>query len=196
MLDSIRQITIAEVMLLFVLLFVVPITATLLLRLRRYEAQFGQLKGKAKKAAPAAAAPAAKAAEDDVPKNVYPYRSRPFLTAPEKDCLAALREALGDQVEVYPKVALWETVESSDANPGFARRLHDKDFDFLVCDFRTGQPLTAVMFKPAKGKPAGPIDEIKRICEAAGANVVFIDQAEDYDAAKLKAELGLPDLEL
>lgn len=200
MLDSIRQITIAEVMLLFVLLFVIPLTAALLVRLRRYEARFGRLAGREDRAAvpvsAPAAAPDAKPAGDEASGNAYPYRERQFLTAPEKACLAALREALGDQVEVYPKVALWELVEPTEANPDFAQRLHGKDFDYLVCDAQTGQPLTAVMFKPARGRPAGPVDEIRRICGAAGANVVFLDQADDYDAAGLRAALDLPDIDL
>jgi hypothetical protein len=200
MMDAIRQITIPEVALVFILLFVLPLLLLLTLRLRRFEAQFGEPSGGEKKtgkpdapvSAPAAAAPA----EDAVPDNVYPYKVKTFLSPSDRACLEAMREALGDEVDVFPKVALWELVETTDKAPGYLKRLHDKDYDFLVCDRRTGQPLTAVMYNPGKGRPAGRIDEIKKICRAAGANVVFIDQAAEYDADSLKKALGLPELDL
>ncbi len=201
MMDAIRQISISEVALLFILLFVLPLLALLVRRLRAYEALFGDLpdekKKEKKKAAAAAPAPAAAAStEDAVPGNVYPYRAKAFLSPSDHACLEAMREALGDEVDVFPKVALWELVESTDKAPGYLNRLHDKDYDFLVCDRRTGQPLTAVMYNAGKGRPAGRIDEIRKICKAAGANVVFIDQKAEYDADSLKEALGLPDLDI
>lgn len=197
--DIISQISISEVVLVFNLIFVLPALAYLLLRLRKYENQFGMLqedpkKEKKKKAEEPAAAPTASGTKIDL--GVYPYRACTFLTSPEKSCLEALVGALGSEVHVFPKVALWETVESTDAEPGYRERLHGKDFDFLVCDRLTAQPMTAIMFRPGKGRPSGPSDEVKKICAAAKVNLVFIEQAEVYDAAKLKAELGIPDLEL
>lgn len=192
------QITISEVTLLFVLIFVLPGMAFLLWRLRKYENMYGQLPTDKKKKKPKEEKPqpAADSPKNTVPDDVFPYRSREFLSPPEKACLAGLREALGPEVEVFPKVALWETLESTDKNPGFQERLHGKDYDFLVCDKRTGKVLTAVMFKPGKGKPAGPVDEVKKISAAAGANVVFIEMREGYDAKELKAVLGIPELDL
>ncbi|MCL2001221.1 MAG: DUF2726 domain-containing protein [Planctomycetes bacterium] len=198
MLDIIAQITISEVMLLFVLLFVLPTTTFLILRLRRYENLFGELpntvgKKKAKPPEQPKTAPLAVGATA-VPTDVFPYKIRAFLSSADKACLQAMREALGPDVEVFPKVALWETIESADKNPGYLERLHGKDYDFLVCDRKTGQPLTAVMFKPGRGRPTGAVDELKRICAAAKANVVFIDMLENYDAKMLKDALGIPDL--
>ncbi len=200
MMDILSQITLSEVMLLFVLLFVLPAMAYLLWRLRMYEKLFGELPAGAGRKAPPSPPPPAAAVlaggAPDAPPDVFPYRTRVFLSPPEKACLAALREALGPEVEVFPKVALWETVEPTDRNPGFLERLKGKDYDFLVCDRKTGQPLTAVLFKPGKGRPAGPVDELKRICAAAKANLVFIDMAENYDARKLKEALGIPELDI
>ena len=203
MMDAIRKITISEVILLFILVFVLPLLTLMLLRLRKYETMYGALPEKKKKgkksdrtddAPVAAAAPAP--AEDAVPADVYPYKAKAFLSPADHACLVAMQEALGDEVDVFPKVALWELVEATDKAPGFLKRLHDKDYDFLVCDKRTGQPLTAVMYNPGKGRPAGRVDEIKKICKAAGANVVFIDMAEQYDVDSLKEALGLPDLDI
>lgn len=202
MMDILRQITLSEILLLFVLLFVLPGMGYLVLRLRKYENLFGMLpddKAKGRKIKPdvqeepvATAAPNVPAVPDDV----FPYRSRAFLSPADRACLSAMQEALGGEVEVFPKVALWETVESTDKNPGYHERLRGKDFDFLVCDRSTGKILTAVMYKPGKGRPAGAVDELKRICAAAGANMVFIDMAEEYDVKTLKDALGIPDLDI
>lgn len=201
--DVIGKITIAEVILLFLLIFILPTMALLLLRLRKYEKLFGDLpeeekKGKKKKkkakADDAAQTPAPK--EEEPPAEGYPFRSKPFLTQPERDCLAAIREALGPDVEVYPKVALWETVEPEDNEKAAAERLHGKCYDFLVCDRQTGKALTGVMFNPGRGRPAGGADELRKICKAAEAPVVFIDMAEKYDAKSMKSALGIPDLDL
>ncbi|MCD7895966.1 MAG: DUF2726 domain-containing protein [Planctomycetaceae bacterium] len=198
--EIISQVTLSEVILLFILVFMLPMMALLILRLRKYETLFGDLpeekkKGKKKRKKkddipePAAAAPA-------VPADVFPYKAKPFMSQSDHKALAAMREAYGGDVEVFPKVALWETVETTDKTPGFAERLHDKCYDFLICDARTGQPLTAVMYNPGKGRPAGRIDDLKKICAAAGANVVFIDMADNYDAAGIKKALGIPELDL
>lgn len=200
MLEILAQTTLSEIMLLFVLLFILPATAYLLLRLRRYESRYGLLtnaKGGKKKAPPPEPVPAAEAKlSPSVPADSFPYRSRLPLSAAELSCLAALRGALGPDVEVFPKVALWEVVEATEKDPGYFARLTGKACDFLVCDRKTGRPLTAVMFKPGKGRPAGPLDELGRICAAAQANVVFIDMAEEYDAGSLKKALGIPELDL
>lgn len=197
MMEIIGKITISEVMLLFILFFVLPGMAFLVHKLRRYEVEFGPLpelkkKKKVKKEEPAPA-PASKA---DAAQAPFSYRLATFLSPADKACLGALREALGGEVEVFPKVALWEVVEPSDGNTAVAERLHGKDFDFLVCDKKTGQPLTAVAYKPGKGRPAGPTDDLKKICAAADANVVFIEMAENYDAKTLKDALGIPELEI
>ncbi len=196
--DIISQISISEVVLVFNLIFVLPALAYLLLRLRKYEARFGILRESPEKGGGrnAEEPPPPSAAGSKTDAGVYPYRARTFLSSPEKSCLEALAGALGQEVHVFPKVALWETVEATDAEPGYRERLHGKDFDFLVCDRLTAQPMTAIMFRPGRGKPAGPSDEVKKICAAAKVNLVFIDQAEEYDAARLKGELGIPDLEL
>ena len=200
MMDILSKITVSEVLLLFVLLFVLPGMGYLVMRLRKYEALFGFFpddKKKAKKPEPAAAETAAKTEPAaGVPDDVFPYRSKAFLSPADEACLGAMREALGDEVEVFPKVALWEFVESTDKEAGYLQRLHGRDVDFLVCDRKTGRPLTAVAYNPAKGRPAGPVDELKKICDAAEANIVFIDMAEEYDAKSLKEALGIPELDI
>ena len=205
MMDILGQITISEVLLLFVLLFVLPGMAHLLLQLRRYESLYGLLPargGKGRRAREAASASSAsdsdetrESAAPPAEPDVYPYRLRMFLSPADKACLAAMREALGPEVDVYPKVATWELVEPSESIPGVMERLYGLDFDFLVCDRRTGQPLTAVAYNPGKGRPAGNADRLKRICAAAGCNVVFIDMAEEYDSESLKKELGIVDFD-
>ncbi len=204
MLDAIRSITISEVILLFILLFVLPLLYLMVKRLRKYEAQFGDISekdGKDGQSGPAAPAAPAKPggtgpAEEAVPDNVYPYKTKTFLSPADRACLLAMQEAMGEEVDVFPKVALWELVDSTEKAPGYLKRLHDKDYDFLVCDRRTGRPLTAVMYTAGKGRPAGKIDEVKKICKAASVPVAFIDMAEKYTADSLKKALGLPDLDL
>lgn len=199
--DIIKQASISEVVLLFNLLFVLPTLAFLLLKLRKYETLFGALpdekKKKKKKAKPEPPPPPANP-EKKATDGKYPYQLAVFLSPPERSCLSALETALGAEVAVYPKVALWEWVEPTDKDPDYRDRLHGLELDFLVCDRRTGQALTAVMFKAVKGRPAGKIDEIKKVCEAAGAKLVFVEFVEggEYDPAKLKKELGIPDLDL
>lgn len=201
MMEIIGKTTISEVILLFLLLFVLPVTALLVLRLRQYEKLYGVLvpEGKSGKKAKKKAetevekeAPAAKGESSDG----YAYRARVFLSPAERTCLRVMREVLGKDVDVYPKVALWETVEPMDPTQANINRLHGQDYDFLVCDQKTGQPLTAVMFKGGRGGRGGAAGELTKICEAAGASVIFIDMAEEYDAAKMKQALRIPDLEL
>lgn len=201
MMEIVSKTSISEVILLFNIIFILPMMALMLLRLRKYETLFGQLpeedRKKKRKKGKQEPEPAQSAAPDPdaVPDDVYPYKTRMFLSPADRACLAALREALGE-VEVYPKVALWELVEATEKAPGYAKRLRGLDFDFLVCDRGTGTPLTAVMYKPGKGRPAGDIDELQKIYGSAGANVVLIDMAEEYDAKTLKDALGIPDLDL
>jgi hypothetical protein len=197
MLDAISQITISEVILLFVLLFVLPGMGYLVFNLRKYEKMAGrppatEKKKKKKKDEPPPPPPAPK----KVPDNVFPYRTRPLLSPPERACLIALREVMGADYDVFAKTALWERIEPTDQDPGYAERLRGLAFDFLICDRDTGEPLTAIMFNPGKGKPAGPADLLRKICEAAGVHAVFIDLAEQYDAKKLKEALGIPDIDL
>lgn len=195
MLEIIGQISIPEVVLVFVLVFLLPINFILVRRLRQYELREGG--GPKPKAAKASWREEASGASPvPAPPDVYPYKAKPVLTPPEKNCLDALRAAFGDEVEIFPKVAAWSNIEPTDPNPGFAQRLQGKAYDYLVCDRRLGQPLTAVMFKPGKGRPAGPVDELKKLCAAAGVNLVFIDAAERYDANSLKDALGIPDLDI
>ncbi len=52
------------------------------------------------------------------------------------------------------------------------------------------------MYKPGRGRPAGAVDELLKICKAAEASVVSIDMAEQYDVKSLKDALGIPDLDL
>lgn len=202
LMEIVGKIGFSEVVLLFLLIFVLPVTALLLLRLRKYEALFGELpeekksgkkkkkKAKEKEPEPQPESPRAEHS------GAVAFRSRPFLTPEDRACLAAMRQALGPEVEVYPKVALWETVEPVERDAESAKRLQGKCLDFLVCDKQTGKALTAVMFNPGKGRPAGGIDEIRTICGIAGASVVFIDMAEKYDAKSLKKALGIPELDI
>lgn len=198
MMDVISKTTISEVILLFVLLFLLPMTTLLVLRLRRYEKVFGSLPDEekpsrgAKKKNANASDESPPAVKEEVPDG-YEYRARVFLSPAERTCLRVMREVLGKDVDVFPKVALWETVEPMDSTQANISRLHGKDYDFLVCDQKTGQPLTAVMFKGGRGSRGG---ELTKICEAAGASVIFIEMAEEYDAAKMKQALRIPDLEL
>lgn len=198
MADILRRTGIAEVILLFNLLFVLPTLALLLLRVRKYEARFGPPGGKEKgEARPKAETPPPPNAERTT-DGKYPYRRALFLSPPERSCLAALETALGPEAAVHPKVALWEWVEPTDKDPDYRKRLHGLALDFLVCDRRTGQALAAVMFKPAKGRPSNGLSETRKICEAAGAKLVLVEFVEDgeYDSARLKKELGIPDPDL
>lgn len=200
--EVLGKITVSEVMLFIVLVIILPMMALLLRRLRQYETLHGDLpaperKPRGKKAAAKnAEPPAPDAKESPADADGYAYRSGVFLTSADRACLAAMREALGNEVDVYPKTALWEVVEPSEPGKGGAERLHGLAFDFLVCDARTGGVLTAVMYRPGKGRPAGRVDEVKKICAAAGANVVFIDMAESHDAKSLKDALGIPELDI
>lgn len=200
MMEVIGKISIAEVILLFLLLFVLPTLFLLVMRLRKYEAMFGQLpkeakRGKKKKKKDADEEQANEGAAPEALEG-YPYRSKTFLSPADRACLVAMREALGPDVDVFPKVALWETVEPTEKDEAYRARLSDKCYDFLVCDKATGKALTAVMYKPGRGRPAGGIDELKNVCKAAEANVVFIDMAEKYDGKSLKDALGIPELDL
>ena len=197
MMDAVRQTTISEAILFFVLLFVLPGMAFLIWNLRKYEKM---LNGRGKPAEKGKMNEQGKTSSSSPPQKsdgIFPYKPRQFLSPHETACLAAMREVLAaDAVDVFAKTALWELVEPADKDPVYAERLHGLDFDFLVCDRITGQPLTAVMFNPGKSRSNGQADLLRKICEAAGTHVVFIDMAESYDAKSLKESLGIPDLEM
>ncbi len=213
MLEILGNISLSEVILIFLLIFLFPVMGLLIQRLRRYEAEFGDLpaskkkwgkkkdKGEDRGREPEAVTektglvspPVLNDLDEDLGSDVYPYRQKAFLTGGDKACLAAMREVYGPDVEIFPKVALWETVEPTVGGVAHSRRLFDKDFDFLICDARTMKPLTAVLYNPKKGPAAGRVDEIRRICQAAATNVVFIDTNEKYDAKQLRRALGVPE---
>lgn len=199
MTNALAKASISELFLLFILIFVLPLMTLMLLRIRRYEQLYGLLPEKEKKKKGGGEKQREPAPDDDAApdwdQSKYPYVAKAFLSPADRACLEALRQALGE-VEVYPKVALWELVDSAGESPEYAERLRGKDLDFLVCDRRTGMPLTGVQYRPGKGRPSGPADELERICKAAGTSLVFIDMAEEYDVKTLKDALGIPDLEL
>ncbi len=103
---------------------------------------------------------------------------------------------MGGDVSVYVKVALWSLVQSTDKNPGYFERLAGKSVDFLVCDASTGKPFTAVCFEPGKDVPRGPVDEMIKICKAAGLYLVFLPMADSYDAKTLKKLLNIPEFDM
>lgn len=196
--DILGNMAISEVVLWFVLIFLLPMIVVILRRLRRYEDLYGLLGPKKKKKKkveePPPAAPAAPAAPP-VPANVFPYRARTFLDPSEAGCLKAVIGAMGEGVLVFAKTALADLAESTDANPGFADRLKGLSVDYLVVDQRTGKPFTAVQFEPEKGAPRGARDAVKGVCEAIGLHLVFIPRGE-YEAGDLKKLLGIPELDM
>lgn len=204
MMDVLSRISVAEIALLANIIFILPGFALLLRQLMKYEKLYGDLpsskktkKKKAEEPAPAPATPAEPAKK--VNTGIFPFESKPFMSPADAACLGALAGALGD-VNVFPKVALWELIQvkkdKNEDTEGQQERLYGKMLDFLVCDRTTCKPMTAVLFNPGKGRPAGPVEELKSICKAAEVNLVFIDQKEEYDVAALKQELGIPDLDV
>ena len=200
MVEVIGKAAISELILLFVLLFVIPLLVFLLRRLRAYENQYGPLlkkrgKGKKKKEK----IEKEKAPEADQPEevpDVYPYRMKSFITPPERACLEALSTAFGPDVKIHVKVALWGLVESTDKEPGYHARLTGKYIDFLLCDAATDKAFTAVCFEPGKGKIRKAYDELESICQAAGLHLAFLPMADDYDADELKNLLDIRDIDL
>ena len=195
MMEIFGQTSISEVILLFVLLFAVPLMAVLLRRLRNCEKQLGEGRGgkKKKKKSKDTVARTDASGKPSVPPDVFPYREKVFLTPPERACLEALNETFGREVRIYAKVALWELAESTDKNPGFSERLADKSVEFLICDAATGKPFTAVCFEQDAGGPQGRNDDLRMICKAIGLHLVFLPQADEYDAAALREQLNIPD---
>ncbi|MDR3211792.1 MAG: DUF2726 domain-containing protein [Planctomycetota bacterium] len=199
MLDLIGSASLSEVVLLFEIIFILPLIAYLLVRLRKYEARLagdGDDKKKKKKKEPEKAAPAKADKKPAVPADVFPYQTKSFMDPTEKSCLESLSEALGGDTRIYLKVALSELVQSTDPNPGFQDRLSQRSVDFLVCDGATGKPLSAICFEPGKKTPTGQKDDLVAICQAAGLPLVFIPQQEKYDVKKLREALNIPDLSL
>ncbi len=198
--DIIRQITISEVILLFNLVFVLPAMALLILQLRKYERQFGPLpeetKKKSRKKKEKEDTAAAAALFSPANPDKYPYAAKNFLSAGDIACITALEEAFGPDVRVSPKVALWETIEPTEKDAEYRDRLHGRNYDFLLSDKALGQPLSAIMYRPVSGPAIAKSDEMKKICAAAGMQLVFIEQAAEYNTENLKNELGIPNFDL
>ncbi|MDR1613789.1 MAG: DUF2726 domain-containing protein [Planctomycetota bacterium] len=197
--DIVGGMSIAETVLWFVLIFILPMIAIILNRLRRYEELYGLLGPKRKKAKgppkPAPAAPAVSAAPA-VPGDVFPYRAAVFLDPSEIDCLGAIGAAMGEGVLVFAKTALSALAESTDANPGYAERLKGLAVDYLVVDAKTGKPFTAIRFEPEKGAPSGARDAVRGVCAAMGLHLVSIPRKGGYDAKELRKLLGIPELDI
>lgn len=161
---------------LFLLLFVLPMLALLVRRLRRYEMLYGVLKEEGrKKRKKKAEEPAVQEEPQPVlpedeppPDNTYPYASRTFLSPADKACLAALREAFGPDVDVFPKVAVWEVVEPTEKAIGYANRLRGLLFDYLICDAKTGQVLTGIAYNPGRGVLPGLSTNSRRFATLPG----------------------------
>lgn len=198
--ELLGQTGISEAILLFILIFIIPLLGYLLLKLRRYENQYGVIylrgKKKKKKKKPEPPPKEMKPEKPSVPPDVFPYETKPFINPSEQMLLDALYEAIGGDIMIYTKVALSGLVQSTDSNPGFHDRLADKYVDFLICDKQTGNPFTAVCLEPGKKAPKGPTEELAKICQAANLHLVFLPQADSYDTAKVKKLLDIPDLGL
>ena len=186
MVEILGQARVTEAILFFVLVFILPMTAIILLKLRKYEAMYGVIPrgdrkaGDRKRARERPEPPKA----DPIKPDVFPYRKKAFLEPSDRLCLQALEEAMGEGTRIHAKVALWEVVQSMDRNPGYAERLRGKMVDFLLCDAATSQPFAAVSHEPGGG-------ELAKICAAAETHLVLIPRADAYDPARLRETLGV-----
>ena len=197
MIEQIRQAALSEIMLLFVLIFIMPAIVILLFRLRRYETLYGELE-------PAKKNKAEKKKKDELTQekenkplpalNNFPYQKRTMLQPPERNCLKALEEVMGDDTRIFAKVAISQLIETSDVDPGYNSRLSGKYFDFLLCEYDTCQPFTAIMLVDRKQKNRGQDKELDNICEAAEMHVIKIPAQDSYTAEEVRKIIGLPDI--
>lgn len=191
--ELLSQVAISEIMLLFVLLFIVPILVILVLKLRACESFMANMSPEKKKPAETAEPVPAASARPPVPPDKFPYKVKQLLQSAERGCLASLHTVMGEGTSVYPKVALWSLVEPSESDPGYMERLTNKFFDFLLCDNLTGQPFSALAFEQTDREGKKALEEMKKICEAAGVHLILLPRRDQYDSALLRKIMELPE---
>ena len=189
---------IAEIILLFILLFLIPVVFLLLREMRRLEQRLqGGLPPEPKTSSATrafleTAIPPPKA-DSPPPPAAFLYQRRALLSAAEISFRDAAQALMGQDTLLLPKVSLSALVESADSHPAHAERLAGKTVDFLVCDRPTGHPTAAVFFQGA-AVPRGTLDEAEKICKAANVSFVRLPFKDSYDAETIRKALGLPEL--
>jgi len=177
--------TIAEIILLFILLFIIPFVF-LILRENRKLNQY--LRSGLPPEPPKPAPPP--------PPAAFLYQRRALLSEAEISFRDTAQTLMGQDTLLLPKVSLSALAEPDGSHPVHAERLAGKTADFLVCDRPTGHPTAAIFFQPAPGSatPRGYLEEAEKICKAADISFVRVPSRNSYDAETVRKALGLPEL--
>lgn len=122
-----------------------------------------------------------------------PYARRPeLLSAAERNLLAALRDAAGPGVEVWPRVGAADVLDvrrgtGRGRTRRARRRIAGTRIDFLLCTAADTCPLLVVQ----RGEQARDKRDrrLEGACAAAGLALLRVPPRDDYDAAALREEL-------
>lgn len=123
------------------------------------------------------------------------YQKRDFLFAPEERLfLAALRQAVGEDYEVFGKIRADAILTPRPTGRGNPREdsgdpLAGYHFDFVLCRKEDLAIACAVRlqdhFPTGRNKPQEPADILKQACQAAGLPLVGFATQPMYDAHEI-----------
>ncbi len=127
------------------------------------------------------------------------YQKRDFLFSPEERLFhAALKQAVGDDYEVFGKIRAGDVVflrpnSSRNGQQAEFEAIEDHHFAFLLCNKSDLSIACAVLLREhivAGKKSPGAPDPLKPICHAAGLPLVAFEAGPLYDANEIKEAIA------
>jgi hypothetical protein len=127
------------------------------------------------------------------------FRREDFLfSAEERAFYFALKEAVGDDYEIFGKIPVIELISSreDEANRGARKtfeQVADRCFDFILCskaDLSIVCALELYEHAVSARRSRAPEDPLRPICDAAGLPLVRIEAGPFYDTNEIKQTIA------
>ncbi|WP_133718992.1 DUF2726 domain-containing protein [Methylocaldum gracile] len=128
------------------------------------------------------------------------YRREDFLfSSEERVFFFALKQAVGDDYEIFGKIPVIELISPRDEGASDGARkafeqVGDRCFDFVLCgktDLSVACALELYEHSVSgKRTAATPADPLRAVCDAAGLPLVRIEAGPFYDAMEIKQSIA------
>ncbi|MCA9036343.1 MAG: DUF2726 domain-containing protein [Planctomycetaceae bacterium] len=125
-----------------------------------------------------------------------PYRHRDdFLSPAELSFYHVLRQAVGSQFEICPKVNLWDLffVARPNENRGAKGRIDRKHVDFVLCEPRTMRPVCAIELDDRSHQKAHRRQRdafVDEVFATAGVPLLHVAAARSYSAVEISSQIS------
>lgn len=129
-----------------------------------------------------------------------PYRRKDtLLTAAERSFYGVLRQATGDELDIFAKVRLIDLIwlpPGTHDRQSHMNRVISKHVDFVLCDPRTSSPRLIIELDDSSHARRRDRDEfVGRVLEGAGLPLLRVPVKHGYNPAELSKAISgsLPD---